>query len=547
MSEGIKKLPRGRLQAFIGDDLMKRLETLLPAVIESGGDIQNLYDKRSLATVVDAFAGEKILGTSEYRRELLNHQREDVLDRIVSRGGLKPASHEFQAKVDAIVRAGWSDPEFATLVLNELGLSMSHAPSYLEQVPPLDIVLRPKSPFKSLKDFQFPVFNDAKNRLSVPRNRFIVQMPTGSGKTRTAMEVIADHLNYSEKGGVVLWLAHSSELCEQAHAAFREVWEHIGQHDVAIGKLWGSDGLSTFEFSERGFVVASFQKAYALGNKLVEAIEPLRQKVSLIVVDEAHKAIAPTYKKAIKALTNDNTQIMGLTATPGRSAVDSKENRALSDFFFGSIVEIETPADESVVGYLRRRKILSEARYEPLISGRNYGLNKEEKNKLERFFDFPAGFLGRVAADDIRNIEIVKRINAELSEGRKVLLFACSVEHSKFLCGCLNFLGWKAGHIDGEIGYARRGSLIEEFKQGKIEVVTNYGVLSTGFDVPKIDVVFIARPTASVVLYSQMIGRGLRGPEIGGTEQCKIIDVVDNIEGYSDAERVYEYFSEFWS
>ena len=67
------------------------------------------------------------------------------------------------------------------------------------------------------------------------------------------------------------------------------------------------------------------------------------------------------------------------------------------------------------------------------------------------------------------------------------------------------------------------------------------------FDYPNTDVVFISRPTKSVVLYSQMIGRGLRGPKIGGTEKCKIIDVKDHIEGFGDHEKVYNYFEEYWN
>jgi superfamily II DNA or RNA helicase len=89
--------------------------------------------------------------------------------------------------------------------------------------------------------------------------------------------------------------------------------------------------------------------------------------------------------------------------------------------------------------------------------------------------------------------------------------------------------------------------VIDDFKTGTVDVLTNYGVLSTGFDVPKVDVIFIVRPTASIVLYSQMIGRGLRGPAIGGTPYCRIVDVKDNIEGYEDADAVYEYFEEYWN
>jgi superfamily II DNA or RNA helicase len=70
--------------------------------------------------------------------------------------------------------------------------------------------------------------------------------------------------------------------------------------------------------------------------------------------------------------------------------------------------------------------------------------------------------------------------------------------------------------------------------------------LTTGFDAPNTDVVFISRPTLSPVLYGQMIGRGLRGPAVGGTEKCSIIDVRDNLVGFGDDEQVYSKFDEFW-
>ena len=91
-----------------------------------------------------------------------------------------------------------------------------------------------------------------------------------------------------------------------------------------------------------------------------------------------------------------------------------------------------------------------------------------------------------------------------------------------------------------------RKNIIEKFVKGDLQVICNYELFSTGFDAPKIDTVFIARPTFSIVLYAQMIGRGLRGPEIGGSENCKIIDVKDNIRGFGNHDSVYTYFDEYF-
>ena len=104
----------------------------------------------------------------------------------------------------------------------------------------------------------------------------------------------------------------------------------------------------------------------------------------------------------------------------------------------------------------------------------------------------------------------------------------------------------KAAHIDGDVSNNRRKKVINDFVNGEIQIICNYEILSTGFDAPKTDVVFISRPTFSIVLYAQMIGRGLRGPAIGGSKTCKIIDVKDNIQGYSNEDSVYDYFQEYF-
>ena len=163
-----------------------------------------------------------------------------------------------------------------------------------------------------------------------------------------------------------------------------------------------------------------------------------------------------------------------------------------------------------------------------------------------RTFDFPKGFLNTVASSNVRNLEIMNKLLLSCREGRRILFFSCNVKHSKFITSLLTYFGIKAAHVDGGTAKHRREYVIESFRNGDLQVLCNYGVLTTGFDAPNTDEVFISRPTNSVVLYSQMIGRGLRGPTIGGTERCRISDVKDNITGFGDQVRVYHWFEEFW-
>ena len=390
------------------------------------------------------------------------------------------------------------------------------------------------------------MFQRAKEELHINLSRFVIQMPTGSGKTRTAMEFITDFLNTYSGDCSIVWLAHSEELCEQSLQCFKEVWTHVAKKNLKLFRCWGDNVSLPYNFSGSAFIVAGFQKLWALYQKNVIPFNELKKKNQLIIVDEAHKAIAPTYKKVTKALMGDSTRLIGLTATPGRGKDAIGENKELSEFFFNKIFSIETPGNKSVISYLREKKVLAKVNAKPLISGRTYTLTTKEKEYLAGNFDFPPGLLKTIADDDIRNLEIIKRLDKECSTGVSALFFACSIEHSKFICSLLIYLGHCAVHIDGSTDKNLRRQYLKDFKEKKIQVLCNYGVLSTGFDAPQTDLIFISRPTTSIVLYSQMVGRGLRGPAIGGTKTCKLIDVKDNIEGFSNYDHIYNYFEDYW-
>jgi superfamily II DNA or RNA helicase len=99
--------------------------------------------------------------------------------------------------------------------------------------------------------------------------------------------------------------------------------------------------------------------------------------------------------------------------------------------------------------------------------------------------------------------------------------------------------------VSGETRPATRRFLIEEFREGRISVLCNYGVLTTGFDAPRVRALVIARPTASPVLYEQMIGRGMRGPRFGGTEECLVYDLADNIR--FGGQMAFSRYSDYWT
>ena len=160
---------------------------------------------------------------------------------------------------------------------------------------------------------------------------------------------------------------------------------------------------------------------------------------------------------------------------------------------------------------------------------------------------FSSRQLSYLGTNSKRNKLIVELIKKEIESQSPCLVFTCSVEHSVILTSALRFLGIGAAYVDSSLKKTSRRNVIADFKNEKYDVLLNLGVLTTGFDAPRIQTVIISRPTTSIVLYSQMIGRGLRGSRVGGNDFAKIIDIKDNFRDFGVAEDIYEFFSGYWS
>ena len=405
-------------------------------------------------------------------------------------------------------------------------------------------------PYKQLKDYQFEVYIAASEALKSDYERFILQMPTGSGKTRTAMEIISNFLNSGPNTSVV-WLAHSTELCDQASLCFLELAPHITSRDIFFQRSYGSYKMSREPSRKTDFLCLGFQTAYGAIDRDPSFFDDVLSDRRLIVIDEAHKAIAPTYQRVVKAIESaPGTRIMGLTATPGRRYTEfntENENAALAQYFFEKILSFNT-SGEGAIRYLRDRGILANAECETLIVNGSVSLTTSELRRVSEALEIPPAVLEKIGTNSIRNAEILSKLKelAQSETTQSIILFAASVTHSMLINSMLNFLGIRAEHIDGTTPAKRRSDAINRFRRKEIRVLCNYEVLATGFDAPKIDCVFIARPTASVVLFSQMIGRGLRGPAIGGTEKCLIVNVKDNFTNLPQVDKMYEVFEDYW-
>ncbi|MBB2890661.1 DEAD/DEAH box helicase [Flexivirga oryzae] len=381
-------------------------------------------------------------------------------------------------------------------------------------------------------------------------NRGLVSLPTGSGKTRVAVQAIVEHMKQTRGNCKVLWIAETDELCEQAVQSWSLVWRMLGRkgRPLTLSRLWGSN-----EPEERdGYqvVVASIAKISSIlrrnGGDWTTAYGWL-QEPDMIVVDEAHRSIGSEYSDMLRAVGAVNRSqdirvpLLGLTATPFRG-FNKDETQRLINRYRTRLDEGIFP-DDDAYGYLQDLGVLAKVDQIEL-TGTEITLTDDELSDSDKFKRLSPSVTDRLGQDRTRNNTIVESL---LQQGAsKVLLFATSVENARVLAALLSYHGVEARAVDAETSNAARRQNVEDFKQGRVRVLTNYNVFTEGFDVPAVDAVYITRPTFSPNVYQQMVGRGLRGPLNGGSEHVRIVNIADNFTNYGE-EFAFRHFEHLWT
>lgn len=381
-------------------------------------------------------------------------------------------------------------------------------------------------------------------------SRLLVHLPTGAGKTRTAMNIAVEHLRESPKN-LVLWLADREELCQQAFNEFYKAWEFCGVRDTTLYGFYSSSSESLGGI-DNGFIVAGLHTLNSIRLKnsrnLELLYEKLREKVTLVIFDEAHKAVASTYRSITEDFINSdkfNAKLVGLTATPGRKfgcdSLDS-ENYLLASFFNFNKISMVVSGYISPIDYLVEKGYLAKANFTSLsylhsdVTG--YELQGEKKNDT-----FKA-----LASNQLRNKALLNIIKKEADLGKQIIVFACSVNHAQYLSVALNCMGVASASIDSKLDtIGSRRLKISQYKKGEIQVLTNFNVLTAGFDAPRTSVTIIAKPTNSLVEYLQMAGRAMRGVQSGGNKECWIYNVNDDIPEFQSINLAFEHWDQMWA
>ncbi len=318
----------------------------------------------------------------------------------------------------------------------------------------------------------------------------LISMPTGSGKTIVFSEILRASLSPNGERGLVL--VHRDELLRQGVEKIRLVWPQVS--------------LSTVDACSR-----SYSGQVTLGSvmSVVRRLEEV-PRIGTVVTDEAHHAPARSWLKIYDQVggVNPDWCHLGVTATPIRA-------KGTSDLeaIFGKPVYVKSIFELIVEGYLCPLRGL-EVRTE--VSVEEVGVHAG---------DFLAEELSRVINTRDRNRLIVENY-LELASERKALVFAADLNHARNLTDMFKTYGVNAAWISGETPMRVRRSILKCLREGEIKVVVNCMVFTEGFDEPSLEAILIARPTRSLVLYCQMIGRGLR--PYPGKKNCLFLDFVDN-------------------
>jgi len=415
---------------------------------------------------------------------------------------------------------------------------------------------------RPLEDFQREVKERLDHVFENQGQRAIMTLPTGAGKTRVAVESIRDLLTkrYDVIGqgaseAAVLWLAHTEELCEQAHACFRQVWTNSENVcPLLLMRFWGHYTQDLVKHSSvLQEIIARPAVLISTPHRIVNLLENrsdgastvikvLSQSLRILLIDEAHRAAAPSYRRILADLLpfGRPVSVAGLTATPFRMEYideDPEEGtRDLRNIFENLIEPLQTLGDDPCerLERLQEMEVLARPDFRSIPTHTIIRVP-------EAATDDP------IVEDDIDRIDRVMALGADKNQRRlsilehllplaqdrsnSILYFGPSVRDAEHMTFLLRRERVPAAVVSGKTRDVTRRQMVTEFKKGNIRVLCNCQVLTTGFDAPRVTHIVVARPTVSGVLYEQMVGRGLRGPKFGGTKSCVILDCHDDFRG----------------
>lgn len=344
-----------------------------------------------------------------------------------------------------------------------------------------------------LRDYQMQLIEGMRDSFRRSETSVLAQLATGGGKTVTSAFMVKGS---AAKGKRCLWVVHRREIIMQASKTF---WEMDIEHSLIMGGAVTDPGALV--------QIGSIQTVARRLDKIGE--------FDVIIFDECHHMASSQYQAVFDRYPR--AWKIGLTATPWRL-----DGRGLGGWF-------ESMVNGPTVSELIERGALCDYRLFAPTTPDVSGIAKQGG-------DYKSSDLTKLMNKATITGDAVEHYR-RLSPGKQAVAFCCSIEHSRDVAHQFCSAGIAAEHVDGQMDHNERDAIVDRFSRGEIKVLSNASLLGEGFDVPAIETVILLRPTASLSLHLQQIGRGLR-PHPGKTHAI-ILDHAGNAErhGLPDDDR----------
>ena len=385
----------------------------------------------------------------------------------------------------------------------------------------IDLVASVPSEIK-MREYQDEAINKLNEHfLDNDKRAGVLAMPTGSGKTRVATKFLLESM--VAQGWQIVWLTHRAMLIEQVADSIYKMsgsaLKGVAKDKKTFKMVCVSGEHSTIKATEKDDDVMIYSVQSLVRN--LEYLQAILNDKVMIIVDESHHTEAKSYRVIIKEIQKQvkNVKLLGLTATPVR--MTEVGTARLMNLFDNSII-YSIPMSELIAkGYL------SEPCYTQIDTNIDFKttISIDEEKYIRKWGELSSETVEKMADMVERNKLIVDTYLQNKEKYGKTLMFALNGTHCRSLCEELVKHGVRCDYI-----YSRETNnkeKISKFQQGELDVLVNIQILTEGSDVPDIQTIFLTRPTTSDVLLMQMIGRGMRGVESGGTKTVNIVDFHD--------------------
>ncbi|MCL8211217.1 UvrABC system protein B [Mesoplasma sp. JKS002658] len=346
--------------------------------------------------------------------------------------------------------------------------------------------------------YQQEILDVLNQRIEIGKNKHLIVMATGTGKTALVAFFYKQLFSQMGRKPKLLYISHQQEILSQARRTFQSV---LKDHQFGV------------DFYDGSSISPSDDQIFATIQTLSRHLELVKDKpFDLVVYDEAHHIQASTYKQVYETLKAVSSQIIGLTATPKRT-----EGFDVKDYFFD--------------GEYAYQLDLATALNRNLLSNFDYYFIKDDSVDLHQVdITTQTKLLSQRLSSLKRNEFVYENLVKYIGLNRhdvSVLIFCVDINHANSVANYLSQKNERVAVLFGETNKEARKAIIENFKHKAINYLCVVDIFNEGVDIPNVDRLFLLRPTSSLIVYLQQLGRGLR--KFPG-KRLEVFDFINNID-----------------